>query len=381
MSAPTGAPGQVLEARYRLAEVIGVGGMATVHRARDELLARDVAVKVFPPTGTGDDRERQRAEISVLAQLNHPGLVTLLDAGTTGVGVGAQTYIVMELVSGPTLADVLAGGPLTSAQAADVGAQLAAALAAVHQAGVVHRDLKPANVLVADAGWRHSDRSGPAVKLADFGIARLVDAARLTVTGMTMGTATYLSPEQAVGGAVGPAADVYALGLVLLECLTGRKAFTGTVVEVAAARLSVDPEIPPELGRAWTALLAGLTRREPGERPTADEAARSLAELVTRAEPTVVLATRPVAAPRAGAPVPATATATDETAPVRTGTRSPRRRRALGGVGLLLAAAAVAVGVAAWPEPPADEAGVDVGAEVDGPLGDALRDLVASVEP
>lgn len=125
MPAPTAVVGQLLEGRYRLAEVVGVGGMATVYRARDDVLAREVAVKLFPPTGSADDQERQRAEISVLAKLNHPGLVSLLDAGSFGNGVAGQTYIVMELVRGPTLADVLAEGPLEPEQAAVLGAQLA----------------------------------------------------------------------------------------------------------------------------------------------------------------------------------------------------------------------------------------------------------------
>lgn len=310
MPATVVAPGEVLAARYRVADVLGVGGMATVYRARDEERADDVAVKVFPPPMGAEERERQRAEIAVLAQLRHPGLVGLIDAGAADVGAGVeQTFIVMELVPGPTLADVLVDGPLLRGEAAGAGAQLARALVAVHDAGVVHRDVKPANVLLADTGWSSGTAAGaPAVKLADFGIARVVDAARLTVTGTTLGTATYLSPEQAAGGPIGPAADVYALGLVLLECLTGRKAFTGTVAEVAAARLAADPPVPAELGRGWSTLLRAMTRRDAAERiPMADAAAR-LEVLATRPEPVApaVLAVRPepgapaVAAPAAG---------------------------------------------------------------------------------
>lgn len=390
MRAPVAAIGQVLEGRYRLAEVIGVGGMATVYRARDDVLARDVAVKLFPPAGAADDQERQRAEISVLAKLNHPGLVSLLDAGSFGSDVAGQTYIVMELLPGPTLGDLLAGGPLAAEQVAVLGAQLATALSAVHDAGVVHRDIKPANVLVADAAWRRDTAGGPPVKLADFGIARIADAARLTATGTTLGTATYLSPEQAVGGAVGPPTDVYALGLVLLECLTGRRAFVGTVAEVAAARLTADPDIPESVGRPWATLLRRMTDRDPGERPTVAEAATVLADLAARAEPTLVLAPHATAVLPATARIPSVtrsgpADRTDAGARRRAGRPSPwpswRRRRGIALAGVLLAAS-VAAGAALWPEPPpAGRTSIEVSPDLGGPLGDALRDLVTSVEP
>lgn len=354
MSASAVVPGVLLDSRYRLGEVIGAGGMATVHRARDEVLARDVAVKLFPATGAPEDLERQQAEIAVLARLNHPGLVRLLDAGVAGDrGAGRlahleRSFLVMELVPGPTLAEVLDGGPLPPATVAAVGAQLAGALAAVHEAGIVHRDVKPANILLAEAGWGHGAATVPTVKVADFGIARLVDAARLTVTGMTLGTASYLSPEQAVGGAVGPATDVYALGLVLLECLTGRKAFAGTVAEVAAARVTTDPVVPAELGSTWVALLTEMTRRDADARPTMAAAAGRLAELVAREEPTMELTARLPAIPVAEAEAPALR-------PRRAAGRGPlgldRRGTRVLAAGLVLAAGAVG-GVALWPSPP-----------------------------
>ena len=178
--------------RYRLDEVLGRGGMATVHRAHDVLLGRDVAVKVFPAVLHGtDDLLRNRAEIRVLATLSHPGLVTLHDAGTVHGGDGSeQVYLVMELVEGPTLAERLREGPLDVEQTARVGRDVAAALATVHERDIVHRDIKPANMLLtsADALDTTRRRGEPAVKLADFGIARLADATRLTMTGMTLGT-------------------------------------------------------------------------------------------------------------------------------------------------------------------------------------------------
>nr|WP_237727926.1 serine/threonine-protein kinase [Cellulomonas sp. APG4] len=275
------ARGVVLDGRYRIEGVLGHGGMSTVYRAHDEVLERDVALKIFPPTPDADEVRRHHAEMRVLAQLSHPGLVTLHDAGSARTGESVvQTYLVMELVPGPTLADLLATGPLAARHAARVGRQLAEALAAVHDAGVVHRDIKPANVLLVAPRDREDPEdalaTGPVVKIADFGIARLADAARMTVTGTTLGTATYLSPEQAAGTEVGAATDVYALGLVLLECLTGEKAFTGTVVEVAAARLTSSPRIPSALGRPWCELLGAMTSTDPGARPTMAEVAEGL---------------------------------------------------------------------------------------------------------
>ncbi|WP_246169487.1 serine/threonine-protein kinase [Actinotalea subterranea] len=283
--------GVLLDDRYRLEDVLGQGGMATVYRAHDTVLGRDVAIKLFPPVAEhAEDVLRHQAEIRVLGQLSHPGLVTLHDAGSAHVGGPLrQTYLVMELVHGPTLADRLHEGPLSSRHAARVGRQMAEALATVHAAGVVHRDVKPANVLLVDRDGTQERASedpalalttGPVVKIADFGIALLADGARLTVTGTTLGTATYLSPEQAAGGVVGPATDVYALGLVLLECLTGRKAFTGTVVEVAAARLTTSPQVPTAFGAAWAEVLSAMTRRRPEERPPAAEVAAHLAAIL-----------------------------------------------------------------------------------------------------
>jgi tRNA A-37 threonylcarbamoyl transferase component Bud32 len=281
------ARGVVLDDRYRLDEVIGQGGMATVYRAHDLVLDRDVAIKLFPPVAEdADELLRHQAEMRVLAQMSHPGLVTLHDAGSSYAGGPMpQTYLVMELVNGPTLAECLTTGPMPAQHVALLGRQIAEALAVVHAADVVHRDIKPANVLLVDPDGIDADPAeapgtGPLVKLADFGIARLSDGARLTVTGTTLGTATYLSPEQAAGATVGPPTDVYALGLVLLECLTGRKAFTGTIVEVAAARLNTAPPIPAELGRAWRSLLERMTRRAPADRPTAAEVAVRLTAIL-----------------------------------------------------------------------------------------------------
>ena len=327
------ARGVVLDDRYRLEKVIGQGGMATVYRSHDLVLGRDVAIKLFPPVAEdADDLLRHQAEMRVLAQMSHPGLVTLHDAGSAYVGGPMQqTYLVMELVTGPTLAERLARGPLTPTQTALLGRQLAEALAEVHTSDVVHRDVKPANILLVDPAGLDSERgsavvsTGPIVKLADFGIARLSDGARLTMTGTTLGTATYLSPEQAMGGAVGPATEVYALGLVLLECLTGRKAFTGTIVEVAAARLNTAPPIPDDLDQDWSELLEGMTRRQPQDRVTAAEVAMALTTIL-----------------HGGSPVVVRRDADDEAA--------PRRRRTLG-ARAVTAPPSESLGAAGPPEP------------------------------
>ncbi|QGQ19300.1 protein kinase [Cellulomonas sp. JZ18] len=276
----------VLGDRYVLEDVLGRGGSGVVHRARDQVLGREVAVKVLPAVpGDSDELRRHEAEIGVLARLRHPGLVRLFDADSVPLDGGlVQAYLVMEIVRGPSLADRLRQGHLTARQTAAVGRVTAEALAVVHAQGVVHRDVKPGNVLLVDDAcldvepddvheWR------PA-RLVDFGIARLAAATRLTVTGTVLGTVAYLSPEQAVGGEVGPASDVYALGLVLLEAVTGRRAFSGTTAEVAAARLTRDPEVPADLDPGLRALLGAMTRRRPEDRPSAREAAQALSDVL-----------------------------------------------------------------------------------------------------
>lgn len=270
--------GGLVAGRYRILELIGRGGMASVYRADDAMLPREVAVKLMLP-GTKDAEEisRQRNEIETVASLNHHGLVTLYDAGTEPTAQGDRAYLVMELVNGPNLRDALRNG-LDAAQIAQIGADIAEALHYVHGKGIVHRDVKPANILLASDGLPGRSLHG---KLADFGIARIVDSSRLTTTGVIIGTATYLSPEQARGDDIGPAADVYALGIVLIEALTGQNPFPGTAVESASARMVREPEIPNSLGPSWGALLAGMTRLDPAKRMSAADvavAARRLAE-------------------------------------------------------------------------------------------------------
>ncbi|PZE87144.1 serine/threonine-protein kinase [Curtobacterium sp. MCBD17_032] len=261
---------RLIGGRYRVTGTLGHGGMASVYRAVDEQLGREVAVKLFRigPVDHGE-RARAEAEIHVLAGLRSPNLVTLFDAALDTAD--GDSFLVMELVPGSDLATRLREGPLDPATTARVGAQVAEGLAAVHAQGIVHRDVKPANVLL--------EQDGEHVKLADFGIALLRDAARVTGTGTVIGTAAYLAPEQVLGQPVSGEADVYALGLMLLEALTGKQAFPGSAVEAATARLARAPEIDQHLPTAWRTLLHVMTAQHPEDRPSAAEAAARLRAL------------------------------------------------------------------------------------------------------
>jgi len=269
--AATAPPARVLGTRYRLQEMIGRGGTATVHRAWDGLLHRDVAVKVFEPWAAPGpaDLDSRITEMQALAAVDHPGLVAVYDATVADpADPAATTYLVMELVAGSTLADRLADGAVPEPLVRAWGVTLAGALADVHAAGLVHRDVKPANVLLGASG---------AVKLGDFGLARTLHAdARITPGPDVIGTPAYLSPEQAASDPVGPPTDVYALGLVLLECLTGRREYPGEAISSALARLLRSPVVPDDLPAPWPRLLDAMTAREPERRPDAATVLRVL---------------------------------------------------------------------------------------------------------
>jgi serine/threonine protein kinase len=266
----------LLGGRYRLLEQLGAGANAAVHRAADELLGREVAVKVIRRAADEDGLHHDDDEVNVLARLNHTSLVTLLDAGLDRSDAGQpRIYLVMELVPGPDLRQRLREGPLSARQAARIGQDLAEGLDYIHHRGVIHRDVKPGNIMLFDYS---NDASRMRAKLTDFGIALLIDGADANGTGV-LGTAGYLSPEQAKGETVGPPSDVYSLGLVLLECLTGQPAFPGPPLESAVARLLKDPPIPEDLDPQWRLLLKAMTAAAPGSRPTAGEAALALAEI------------------------------------------------------------------------------------------------------
>jgi serine/threonine protein kinase len=250
--------------RYQLGPVIGVGSSAVVRRGRDLHDGEQVAVKLFHPGASVYERRQQRQEMEALAQLEHPGLVGLLDGGTEA----GQAYVVTDLVEGPTLAERITTGPLSVPEVRDLGAQLADALSAVHVGGFVHRDIKPANVLL---------EHGRKPRLADFGISRAVEGTAVTTAGCVVGTAAYLAPEQVRGEEIGPPTDVYALGLVLLEALTGKREYPGTAVESATARLYRQPSIPAGLPDDLDQLLWAMTASDPAMRPSAAEVATWLA--------------------------------------------------------------------------------------------------------
>ena len=264
--------GSTLGGRYRLLELLGQGGMATIYRARDAQLERDVAVKLLRPE-FGQDPDflaRFRDEARAAASLSHPNIVPVFDFGEDPSG----PYIVMELVEGQDLAAVLReNGFLAPRQAAHIAADVARALQVAHYRGIVHRDVKPSNILVGRDGRVH---------VADFGIARAMTEAQVTLPGTTMGSVHYFSPEQARGETATAASDIYSLGIVLFEMLTGQRPFSGDgAAAVAMARLTTTPprpsalrpSVPPELDQIVTAGDGLRTdrplrlRRGDGERP------------------------------------------------------------------------------------------------------------------
>ncbi len=263
--------GHVLGGRYHLAELVGQGGMATIYRARDTKLGRDVAIKVLRGEYGSDVSflARFQREAQAAAQLNHPNVVAVFDYGQDPVG----PYIVMELVTGGDLAGALRErGPLPPTVAASIAQQIADALDAAHARGIVHRDIKPSNVLLSTGGR---------VKVADFGIAQAFTDAQLTMTGVTMGSVHYFSPEQARGEPVGTPSDIYSVGLVLYEMLTGQRAFTGgSAAEVAMARLSgripTPAAVRPDVPMALDAIVRWTLQPDPRARPPAAELSAAL---------------------------------------------------------------------------------------------------------
>jgi serine/threonine protein kinase len=263
--------------RYRLEEKIGAGSMGTVFRARDVFLDRDVAVKVVRTAAATDAEQQQTdAEAKILARLNHHSLVTLLDAGSHRSDTGIQqVYLVMELVDGADLRRRLQDGPLAARQVAQLGYDLAVGLDYMHGAGVVHRDVKPANIMLFD--YRR-DETRLRAKLTDFGVA-LLAGDQQPQNGTFTGTAAYMSPEQARGDAVSAPSDIYSLGLVLLQCMTGEPAYPGPALESAVARLLRPPAIPADMETGFRVLLQQMTVLEPQERPDAHEVSLALYEL------------------------------------------------------------------------------------------------------
>jgi serine/threonine protein kinase len=366
----------ILAGRYTCGPLIGTGGSSQVFRATDGLLGREVAVKVFSPVR--DDpasAQRQEAELRILASLSHPHLVTVYDAVAAPVDADHQGPIclVMELMDGPPLSQQLRTAPMAGPAAAALGHHVADALSYVHAQGIVHRDVKPANLLFTASG---------VVKLGDFGIAITHDGPRHTSTGQLTGTAAYLSPEQVLGHPVGPPSDVYSLGLVLLEALTGHREYDGPPVEAALARLSTRPALPDSLPPGWPAVLDDMTATDPEDRPTAAEVSLRLSALAVPASAPAVAqtATAVMIAPMTADRAAAYGAVQRHVPAPRDPATSPRRRSwiALGaGVVIVAAVAGLTLSRGGGPAvPPTPHY-----APVTGPLGTDLINLEHAVRP
>ncbi|HVV75518.1 MAG TPA: protein kinase [Mycobacteriales bacterium] len=265
---------ELLADRYHLEERIATGGMGVVWRARDHRLGRDVAIKLIRPEYADDPtfRERLRLEARAIAAINSPHVVRIHDVcEEKDPAGGCRAFIVMELVDGQPLSAILREGPLTPERTGNVIGQSASALAAAHEQQIVHRDIKPANVMVDTSGG---------VTVLDFGIARAADAVALTATDLILGTARYISPEQADGRGASGASDVYSLGVVAFECLTGTVPYdAGSDVAIALAHLrNPIPALPPTVPEPISQLVRSMLAKSPDDRPSAAAVARRLAD-------------------------------------------------------------------------------------------------------
>ncbi|HZW44624.1 MAG TPA: protein kinase [Dermatophilaceae bacterium] len=251
--------GATLSGRYTLTERIAAGGMGEVWAAMDTVLGRAVAVKLLHPALSQESSfaERFRAEARHTASLHHPNIATVFDYGEDD----GTAYLVMELVVGQPLSQIIADrAPLSGQETASILVQAATALEAAHQGGVVHRDIKPANILITPDGT---------AKLTDFGIARAIDAAPLTQTGQVLGTAQYLAPEQALGRSATASSDIYSLGVVGYEMLTGKRPFdSGTAVATALAHINQAPTpLPVTIPTGVRDVIGAALAKDPADRP------------------------------------------------------------------------------------------------------------------
>jgi serine/threonine protein kinase len=310
----------VLDNRYDVGRTLGSGGMGEVFLARDRVLGRDVALKVLRTQFAGDSEfaERFKREARSAASLSHPNIVQVYDRGDTEDG---SSYIAMEYVPGGTLKEKIVGdGPMGAREAAALGAQVAEALEAAHERSMVHRDIKPQNVLLTDRGD---------AKVADFGIARAGSSVTISRTGSVMGTAGYMSPEQALGQPATPKSDLYSLGVVLFEALTGELPYTADnpiAVSMKHVNEPVRPprELDPTIPEGMNALVTRLMAKNPEDRyASADELADDLWRISRGREPTAV----PLAAAAPTRPQSAPVAASSPTRRAATARPSPVRRR------------------------------------------------------
>ncbi|MCA2213170.1 serine/threonine-protein kinase [Jidongwangia harbinensis] len=269
------AVAQVLGGRYEVMDLIGNGGMAVVCRARDNVLGRTVAVKLLAGRYAGDPESRQRIrdEARAAAKLSHPNIAQVYDYGESDADGTCLPYVVMELVRGGTLQDRLDAGPVSPRFAMRVGAEVAAALAAAHTDGLVHRDIKPANVMVPPSG----------VKVVDFGIAAAVGTGGSTdPDAEVLGTPAYVAPERLLDDVTEPASDIYALGVLLYQMLSGHSPWSAdSTTQMLAAHIYIDPTpLPqlPEVPEYVTALCNRCLAKDPTQRPSARETAALLAQ-------------------------------------------------------------------------------------------------------
>jgi serine/threonine-protein kinase len=321
---------EILAGRYELLEVIGRGGMGLVYRGRDRVLERTVAVKVLPFEHAGNPIlvERFSREARAIASLSHPNIVAVFD---TGREAGAR-YLVMEFVSGASLAQLMTDrGSFAPTEAVDIAAQVASALAAAHRAGIIHRDIKPANVMVEPSAD---------VKVLDFGIAHAAADPALTRTSMVLGSAPYIAPEMARGEKADERSDIYSLGCVLYELLTGRPPFTGELPEaVMSQHTSVAPCPPRELEPTVPAVLDALVVRMLAKRR--EDRPQTAAELVSELPASLREPSPPVfAAPTAPPPRTVAEASGSQPAP------EPRRRNPRPWTWLAVAIVAVLAGLA-----------------------------------
>ncbi|MDG6101362.1 serine/threonine-protein kinase [Dactylosporangium aurantiacum] len=306
-------PGDVLGDRYRLDEFVASGGMGQVFRATDKTLNRTVAVKVLLPGLTSDAEfgSRFRAEARIMASIGHPGVVGVYDYGESPEGT---MFLVMAYVEGRPLGErITREGALPVADTMAIVAQAADALHAAHRNGIIHRDVKPNNLLVSDNG---------AVTLVDFGVARSSNVTSVTKVNAVIGTALYMSPEQASGKPISPATDIYALGAVAYHCLTGAPPFTGSSpLEIAIKHLQDEPPpLPAELPGSVRALVERAMAKDPQDRfPTAAAlaAAARAAQDPTLQDAAVAPALAPRRTATVTAPRPAVVVPPDGTGPRR----------------------------------------------------------------